>query len=83
VGLHQCRSERKGDGARVRSPNVPSHVPGHMQTAAKVRGFSPAPPGCTAEIDSPLEGGVYCELVSESEISGVSISVRFWAILVS
>jgi hypothetical protein len=33
--------------------------------------------------DSPLEEGVYCELVSESEISEVSISVGFWAILVS
>jgi hypothetical protein len=34
-------------------------------------------------IDSALEEGVYCELVSESEISEVSIPVRFWAILVS
>ena len=33
--------------------------------------------------DSLLEEGVYCELVSESEISEVSIPVRFWAILVS
>jgi len=33
--------------------------------------------------DSPVEEGVYCELVSESEISEVSIPVRFWAILVS
>ena len=33
--------------------------------------------------DSTLEEGVYCELVSESEISEVSIPVRFWAILVS
>jgi hypothetical protein len=33
--------------------------------------------------DSSLEEGVYCELVSENKISGVSISVRFWAILVS
>ena len=33
--------------------------------------------------DSALEEGVYCELVSESEISEVSIPVRFWAILVS
>jgi hypothetical protein len=35
---------------------LPSHVPGHPQTTAKVPGFSPTPPGCTAEIDSPLEG---------------------------
>jgi len=34
-------------------------------------------------VDSPVEEGVYCELVSESEISEVSIPVRFWAILVS
>ena len=34
-------------------------------------------------LDSALEEGVYCELVSESEISEVSIPVRFWAILVS
>jgi hypothetical protein len=34
-------------------------------------------------LDSLLEEGVYCELVSESEISEVSIPVRFWAILVS
>jgi hypothetical protein len=33
--------------------------------------------------DSLVEEGVYCELVSESEISEVSIPVRFWAILVS
>ena len=32
--------------------------------------------------DSPLEEGVYCEPVSENKISGVSISVRSWAILV-
>jgi len=35
---------------------LPSHVPSHPQTTAKVPGFSPTPPGCTAEIDSPLEG---------------------------
>jgi len=33
--------------------------------------------------DSPLEEGVYCELVSKSEISSFLIPVRFWAILVS
>jgi hypothetical protein len=46
----------KGEGVPVRRLHVPSHVPGHTQTAAKVRGFSPTAPGCTAEIDSPLEG---------------------------
>jgi hypothetical protein len=40
VGLHQCPSERKGEGVPVRSLRVPSHVPSHPQTAAKVRGFS-------------------------------------------
>jgi hypothetical protein len=45
----------KGEGVPVRRLHVPSHVPGHTQTAAKVRGFSPTAPGCTAEIDSPLE----------------------------
>jgi hypothetical protein len=57
VGLHQCPSERKGEGVPVRRLHVPSHVPGHTQTAAKVRGFSPTAAGCIAEIDSPLEGG--------------------------
>ena len=36
VGLHQCPSERKGEGVPVRSLPVPSHVPSHPQTAAKV-----------------------------------------------
>ena len=45
----------KGEGVPVRRLHVPSHVPGHTQTAAKVRGFSPTAPRCTAEIDSPLE----------------------------
>ena len=39
--------------------------------------------GVKFAMDSLLEEGVYCELVSESEISEVSIPVRFWAILVS
>ena len=56
VGLHQCRSEKKGQGEPARGQHVPSHVPSHAQTAAKARGFSPAAPGCTAETDSPLEG---------------------------
>ena len=56
VGLHQCPSERKGEGGPVRSLHVPSHVPSHPQTAAKVRGFSPIASGFTAETDCPLEG---------------------------
>src|SRR5205085_5289913 len=55
VGLHQCPSERKGEGVPVRSLDVPSHVPSHPQTAAKVRGFSPIASGFTAETDWLLE----------------------------
>src|SRR3954466_12708888 len=55
VGLHQCPSERKGEGVRVRSLRVPSHVPSDPQTAAKVRGFSLTASGFTAETDWLLE----------------------------
>src|SRR5205823_12691385 len=55
VGLHQSPSERKGEGVPVRSLRVPSHVPSHPQTAAKVRGFSPIASGFTAETDWLLE----------------------------
>ena len=55
VGLHQRRSERKGEGARVRRLHVPSHVPSNRQTAAKVRGFSLTASGFTAETDWLLE----------------------------
>jgi hypothetical protein len=48
-------AREKGEGVPVRCLPVPSHVPGHTQTAAKVRGFSPTALGSTAEIDSPLE----------------------------
>ncbi len=51
VGLHQCPSERKGEGVPVCSLRVPSHVPSHPQTAAKVRGFSPIASGFPAEAD--------------------------------
>jgi hypothetical protein len=56
VGLHQCPSERKGQGVPVRSLRVPSHVPSHPRTAAKVRGFSLTAPGFAAETDWLLEG---------------------------
>ena len=56
VGLHQCPSERKGEGVPVPSRPAPSHVPSHPQTAAKVRGFSPKASGFTAETDWLLEG---------------------------
>ena len=46
----------KGEGVPVRSLRVPSHVPSHWQTAAKVRGFSPIASGFTAETDWLLEG---------------------------
>jgi len=55
VGLHQCPSEKKGEGVPVRSLHVPSHVPSHPQTAAKVRGFSPTTSRFTAETDWLLE----------------------------
>jgi len=45
----------KGDGAPVRSLRVPSHVPSHPQTAAKVRGFSPIASGFTGETNWLLE----------------------------
>ena len=45
----------KGEGVPVRSLRVPSHVPSHAQTAAKVRGFSPIASGFTAETDWLLE----------------------------
>jgi hypothetical protein len=56
VGLHQCPSERKGEGVPVRSLRVPSHVPSHPQTAAKVRGFALTASTFTAETDWLLEG---------------------------
>src|SRR5437868_72705 len=63
VGLHQCPSERKGEGVPVRRLRVPSHVPSHPQTAAKVRGFSPIASGFTAETDWLLEGAGFEPLV--------------------
>ena len=57
MGLHQCPSERKGEGVPVLSLRVPSHVPSNPQTAAKVRGFSVTASGFTAETDWLLEGG--------------------------
>ena len=47
----------KREGVSVRRLHVPSHVHGHTQTAAKVRGFSPTAPECTAEIELPAGGG--------------------------
>jgi hypothetical protein len=55
VGLHQCPSERKGEGGPVRRLHVPSHVPSHPQTAAKVRGSSLTASTFTAETDWLLE----------------------------
>ena len=63
VGLHQCPSERKGEGVPVRSLHVPSHVPSHPQNAAKVRGFSLTAPGFTAETDWLLERSGFEPLV--------------------
>ena len=55
MGLHQCPSERNGEGGPVRRLYVPSHVPSHPQTAAEVRGFSLTAAGFTAETDWLLE----------------------------
>ena len=70
VGLHQCPSEKRAKERPVRRLHVPSHVPSHPQTAAKVRGFSPTASGFTAETNSPLEGdgfepvwGFSCQVV--------------------
>jgi len=43
------------EGVPVRRLRVPSHVPSHPQTAAKVRGLSPIASGFTAETDCLLE----------------------------
>jgi hypothetical protein len=55
LGLRQCPSERRGEEVPVRSLRVPSHVPSHPQTAAKVRGFWPTASGFAAETDCLLE----------------------------
>jgi hypothetical protein len=47
--------QREGEEVPVRSLRVPSHVPNHPQTAAKVRGFSPTASGFAAETDCLLE----------------------------
>jgi hypothetical protein len=73
VGLHQCPSERKSEGAPVRSLHVPSQVPGHPQTAAKVRGFSPTASGFTAETDCLLEGTGFEPSVPPDRSGGRSI----------
>jgi hypothetical protein len=65
----------KGERVPVRRLHVPSHVPGHTQTAAKVRGFSPTAPGCTAEIDSPLEGKGFEPSVPRRAPGGVVVSL--------
>jgi hypothetical protein len=69
VGLHQCPSERKGQGVPARRLHVPSHVPSHPQTAAKVWDFSLTAPPFVTKTDWLLEGGVSCELVSEIKIA--------------
>jgi hypothetical protein len=48
-------AREKGKRIPVRSLHVPSHVPSHPQTAAKVRGLSHTASGFTAETDWLLE----------------------------
>jgi hypothetical protein len=50
-----ARQRETGEGVPVRSLRVPSHVPSHPQTTAKVRGFSLTAARCTAETDWLLE----------------------------
>jgi hypothetical protein len=45
----------KGPRSTVRSLRVPSHVPSHPRTAAKVRGFSRTSLGVSAETDGLRE----------------------------
>jgi hypothetical protein len=45
----------KGEGVPVRSLHVPSHVPDHLQNAAKLLGFLLTAPGFAAETDWLLE----------------------------
>ena len=61
------REKRRGS---PKSPPVrmPSHVPSHPQTAAKVRGFSPTASEFTAETDWLLEESGF-ELLVPSAIS--------------
>jgi hypothetical protein len=63
VGLHQCPSERKGEGAPVRSLRAPSEVPSQPQNAPKLRGFSRKAWGFTAETDCLLEESGFEPLV--------------------
>jgi hypothetical protein len=75
VGLHQCPSERKGEGVPVRCLHVPSHVPSHPQTAAKVRGFSLTASGFTAETDWLLEGSGFEPSVPPKALGVVVLSM--------
>ena len=64
----------KGRRSPGRSLRVPSHVPSHPQTAAKVRGFSPIASGFTAETDWLLEGAGFEPSVplAKSRVFGLS-----------
>jgi hypothetical protein len=75
VGLHQCPSERKGEGGAVRNLHVPSHVPSHPQNAAKVRGFSRTASAFTAETDCLLEGAGFELSVPLTQVS-VFLAIR-------
>src|SRR5438045_9403814 len=76
VGLHQCPSERKGEGGPVRSLHVPSHVPSQPQNAAKVRGFSLSAPRFTAETDWLLEGAGFEPSVPRGHVEDANIRHR-------
>ena len=82
VGLHQCPSERKGEGGGVRNLHVPSHVPSHPQNAAKVRGFSRTASAFTAETDCLLEEAGF-ELSVPHDTTKVSRPPRVASSLIS
>jgi len=59
VGLHQCPSEKKGQGAPGHRQPVPSRVPFARQTAPKPRASSCAASRFTTEKDSLAEGNAF------------------------
>ena len=59
VGLHQCPSEKKGQGAPGHRQPVPSRVPFARQTAPKPRASSYAASRFTTEKDSLAEGNAF------------------------
>jgi len=74
VGLHQCPSEKMGEGVPVRRLYARSRVPSHPQTAAELRGFSLTTLAFTAETDWLLE-----EARFEPSVPRIIMPVVRWA----